>query len=158
MIDDIDDFRSRLRALAMLYVAHLVNVFYYKEWAEEQEWYKMDYFKTHLKDILLYGWYKYTKEVDQLIFASVYDVIFNFASSAKRLSKTMSLFLEFTAKAADVKLLRTLLESVSRLAHTSEVMFRATLSFRVLTYFSTTCLLLDKHTLSPTLRKLVCLK
>ena len=119
MIDVIADFRRYLRGIAVLFVANLVRVPFFEEWTKGQKWYKMDYFKTNMENILsLRG--EYTKEEDELTRLDVNDVMSGFVTSAKKLNKTMALFLGFTAKAADIKLLTALLQSASKLAEVSE--------------------------------------
>ena len=122
MIDDIKHFRLYLQGIALVYVGHLVTVDDYKEWSKKQDWYKSDYFETKLKHILIYDQDKVKKEEHEVTHLRVYDVILNFAGAAKRLSKTMKLFLDFTAKAADIQTLDSLLHSVSQLAEASQVM------------------------------------
>ena len=120
MIDDITNFRQRLREIAVMFVANFVQVQDFKEWAQEQEWYKIGYFKTKLEKILFGDISEYTKEEWDLINLNVDDVMSGFVTSAKKLNKTMALFLGFTAKAADIKLLTALLGSASQLAEASE--------------------------------------
>ena len=121
MIEDITNFRSCLHPLALLYVALLVTVGDYKEWSKGQDWYRLDYFKTNMEHIFLNYESFYTKEEKDLTSPNVYDVISNFAISAKTLKERLDLFLDFTAKAADIKLVESLSKSVSQLVTTYEV-------------------------------------
>ena len=121
MIKDIKHFRLYLQGIALAFVGQLVTVGHCKEWSKKQDWSKSVYFETKLEHILINDRAKITKEEDDMTDLKVRDVILNFAGAAKRLSETMKLFLDFTAKAADIQTLNSLLHSVSQLAEASQV-------------------------------------
>ena len=87
----------------------------------KQDWYKSNYFKTYLENVLFENRRKITDEEKELLDLSIRDTILNFAAAVQQLSKTMKLFLDFTAKAADVQILNSLLRLVSEFAEVSEV-------------------------------------
>ena len=116
MIDDVKQFRLHLQGIALAFVGSLVTVNDYKDWSKMQDWYKSEYFKTKLENILIYDQAKITKEEYEMTRLKVHDFILNFVGAAKQLSESMKLFLEFTAKAADIQTLDSLLHSVSQLA------------------------------------------
>ena len=103
-------------------IGHLVTINLYSKWLEKQDWYKSEYFQTKLKNIFIFDEARFTKEEDEMTDLRVCDVILNFAGAAKQLSETMKLFLDFTAKAADIQTLDSLLHSASQLAEASQVM------------------------------------
>ena len=85
-------------------------------------------------DIKVFEGFKDMPE-DELKELRVCDVILNFVGAAKRLSETMKLFLDFTAKAADIQTLDSLLHSASQLADDE--------ASRVMLSFVMNCLLLS---------------